>query len=327
MNILLTGGAGYIGSHVVYNLIDNGHNVYVIDNLSTGTYNLIPNSIKSTICDIADTAKIETILKNNKFDLLMHFAAFIKVDESVNFPEKYFLNNTDKTISLFEICKKFELKNIIFSSTAAVYGEAGDRGLISESCVPKPANPYASSKLKVENYLKKNKDVFNFIILRYFNVAGADPLLRTGQISKQSTHLIKVLSEVVTGKKNSLEIYGNDYKTHDGTAIRDYIHVSDLAEIHVEMSKYLLNEKKSNILNCGYGRGFSVMEVLNAFKKISEINIKYTFESRRDGDVESLIADTTKIHKYIKWKPKFDKLDTIIETSLEWEKKLNEKNF
>ena len=183
-----------------------------------------------------------------------------------------------------------------------------------------------SSKINTEKFLTTNHKDFKFIILRYFNVAGADPYLRSGQISKKSTHLIKILSEVIVGKKDNIEIFGNDYNTKDGTAIRDYIHVSDLADIHVKVANYLLKELKSNLFNCGYGKGFSVLDVINVANKICNNKIKYTFTKRRKGDVETLISDISKIKKYINWQPKFDNLEIIINSSLEWEKKINEKN-
>ena len=327
MNILLTGGAGYIGSHVLLNLVDNGHNIHVIDNLATGTENLIPSSVPRTICSISDDKKISEILTIKKFDLIMHFAAFIKVNESVNFPEKYFKNNTEDSIKFFELCYKFNLKNVVFSSTASVYGDVKTNKLIDENNDLSPKNPYAMSKLKVEKYLQANNDKYNYIILRYFNVAGSDPLLRTGQVSKEATHLIKVLSEIVVGKRNKFEIYGNDYDTKDGTAIRDYIHVSDLADIHVQVAKLLLNTKKSNVFNCGYGKGFSVLEVLNKFKEVTKKQIDFEFKNRREGDVEKLISNTKKIHDYINWQPKHNNLEEIIKSSIQWEEKIYEKSF
>ena len=327
MNILLTGGAGYIGSHTALSLIDAGHKVYIIDNLSTGDARLIPKKAKFTNCNINDDKKISSILKSNDFDILMHFAGYIQVEESVRNPEKYFKNNTENSISLFKTCKKNNLNKIIFSSTAAAYGSNGKNNLIDEDNELNPQNPYAESKVNTEDFLFKNQNNFKFIILRYFNVAGADSKLRSGQISKKSTHLIKILSEVILGKRNSIDIFGNDYNTHDGTAIRDFIHVSDLAEIHVEVAKYLLEKSESNLFNCGYGKGCSVLEVVDTANKISTNTVNYKFSKRREGDVEKLIAATAKIKKYIKWKPKFNDLEKIIKSSIEWEKKLNEKNL
>ena len=327
MKVLLTGGAGYIGSNVTLSLIDSGHKVHIIDNLSTGNANLIPKEAIFTKCNINDYEKVSNILSFNQFDILMHFAGYIQVEESMSNPNKYFENNTDNAITLFKICKENNLDKVIFSSTAAAYGLIKNNELIDENSELKPQNPYAQSKINTEKYLLKNKDDFNFIILRYFNVAGADPKLRSGQLSKTSTHLIKILSEVATGKRKSVEIYGKDYNTKDGTAIRDYIHVSDLADIHVEIAKYLINHRKSNIFNCGYGKGFSVMEVVNTANKITGNKINYKFVNRRSGDVEKLISNPAKIKDFINWTPKFNDLEYIVSSSIEWEKKFNEKNI
>jgi len=327
MKILLTGGAGYIGSHVLLSIIENNHDVVVIDDLSTGNKNLIPKNIKLINTNINNTEKISNILKEEKFDLLLHFAGFIKVEESVQNPDKYFKNNTDNAIDLFETCYKHNLRNIIFSSTAAAYGNPINNNLIKENEHLKPLNPYGESKVKTEKYLLNNEDKYNSIILRYFNVAGADPDLRSGPISDKSTHLIKILSEVAVGKREKISIYGNDYNTADGTAIRDYIHVSDLANIHLETAKYLLENKISNIFNCGYGKGYSVLEVINAANKISGNKIKFEYDKRRPGDAEKLISDVDKLHQNINWKPKFDNLNLIIQTAIDWEKKIYEKNL
>ena len=327
MNVLLTGGAGYIGSHVANNLIDAGHSVHIVDNLITGNKNLIPKEAIFTNCNINDSVKIDKILNENKFDLLMHFAGYIQVEESVGLPSKYFENNTLNSIKLFKTCKKNNLNKILFSSTASIYGNKTNSGTVSETDPPDPQNPYAESKLRTENFLRDNQNDYQFIILRYFNVAGADKKLRTGQISKKSTHLIKILSEIAIGKKAYLEVYGNDYNTHDGTAIRDYIHVTDLADIHIEVSKYLLNNSKSEIFNCGYGVGYSVLEVIRETNKICNGSINYKFADRRKGDAQKLVSDISKIKRSINWEPKFNNLNKIINSSIIWEKELNEKNF
>ena len=326
MNVLLTGGAGYIGSHAALTLLDSGHNVNIVDNLSTGNAALIPCEAKFTNCNINDERAVSDLIQSNNFDILMHFAGYIKVEESVKNPNKYFENNTNNAIELFKICKKNGLNNIVFSSTAAVYGSVGENKLIDEKMNLNPQNPYAESKIRSEKFLIENQNDFKYIILRYFNVAGADRKLRSGQISKQSSHLIKILSEVVVGKKDHIEIFGNDYNTPDGTAIRDYIHVSDLADIHLEVAKYLLGNLKSNLFNCGYGNGFSVLDVVNTANKICQNKIVYKFSNRREGDVEKLIANTSKILKYIKWKPKYNDLKEIINSSIKWEEKLNASN-
>ena len=325
-DVLLSGGAGYIGSHAALSLLDSGHSVHIIDNLSTGNESLIPKNTFFTKCNINDEEVISELIKSNSFDLLMHFAGFIQVEESVKNPQKYFDNNTENATKLFETCKNNGLNKIVFSSTAAAYGSVSENKLIDENTNLNPQNPYAESKIKTENFLFENKHDYKFIILRYFNVAGADKKLRSGQISKRSTHLIKILSEVVVGKRDHIEIFGNDYNTADGTAIRDYIHVSDLADIHLEVAKYLLENSESNLFNCGYGNGFSVLDVINTANKISGDKIDYKFSNRRDGDVEQLIADTSKILKHIDWRPKHNDLSEIINSSIKWEEKINESN-
>ena len=271
--------------------------------------------------------KINRIKSNNKFDAIMHFAAFIKVEESVKNPNKYFKNNKDNAINFFETCYENKLTNLIFSSTAAVYGNNKTNKPMSEKMDLNPLNPYGKSKLDVENYLLKNSDRFNYIILRYFNVAGADPELRSGLISNKSSHLIKITSEVAIGKRKKITIYGNDYKTFDGTAVRDYIHVSDLADIHINILNFLKKNKVSNIFNCGYGKGFSVKEVIDTANKITNNSIKYEFGNRRPGDAESLISDVSKLQNAINWKPHYNNLETIIESSIKWEKQLYAKNL
>ena len=327
MNILLTGGAGYIGSHVVLALLDNGHSVSVIDDLSTGHKDLLPDNIQFLECNINNKNKVASLIKQNNFDALMHFAAFIKVEESIKNPEKYFTNNTDNAINLFKTCFENNLKNIIFSSTAAAYGNPKTNINIPETEILRPLNPYGESKIKTEKFLLQNKDRFKFIILRYFNVAGADPALRTGLISKNTTHLIKITSEVAVGKREKVTIFGNDYNTPDGTAIRDYIHVSDLADIHLKAMEYLISNKKSKIFNCGYGKGYSVKEVIDITNKITGGAIKFEYGKKRLGDAENLVSDTSKFNQCIEWTPRYNNLSTIIETAINWEKKLNEKNF
>ncbi len=327
MKILLTGGAGYIGSHVLLSILRDNHDVHVIDDLSTGNKDLMPENIRLLNCNINDEKKISNLLRNESFDILFHFAGFIKVEESLKKPEKYFENNTDNAIKLFETCYKNGLNNIIFSSTGAAYGNPIDNNSIKEDAILKPLNPYGQSKINTEKFLIKNSNRFNSIILRYFNVAGADPDLRSGLISNKPSHLIKILSEVAIGKREKIFIYGDDYKTKDGTAIRDYIHVSDLADIHLEVAKYLMHKKVSNIFNCGYGKGYSVLDVINAANKITSNKIRFEYDKRRPGDAEKLVSNINKLHQNINWKPKFDDLDFIIQTAINWEKKIYEKNL
>jgi UDP-glucose 4-epimerase len=316
MKILLTGGAGYIGSCVANYLLDHGNEVIILDNLSTGSKKLIPKESKFIKADISDFKIVNNILATNKFDILMHFAAFIRVEESVKNKKKYYLNNYKKSKFFLNLCLKNNLKKIIFSSTAAVYGN--NKNYVSETTKTNPLNPYASYKLKLENFIKKK---FEFIILRYFNVAGADSKLRSGQMSKfKSTHLIKKLCESAANS-SKFYVYGNDYKTSDKTAVRDYMHVSDLANIHLLASRYLLVKQKSNIFNCGYGYGYSVLHIIKCFEKILKIKIPYSFKKRRPGDVGHLVSKNKKIKLLLKWKPKYNDIKKIIKSSYDWESK------
>ena len=322
-NILLTGGAGYIGSHVTNLLIDNNYHVSVIDNLITGNIKLVNKKASFHKCDISDKKKIREILNNKQFDIVMHFAGLIRVDESVKKPNKYNEYNYKKAKIFFDTCFKFGIKKVIFSSTAAVYGNP-ILPKVSEDNELNPLNPYAKTKLKLENYLIKKSlsDNISYIILRYFNVAGADEKLRSGLISKYSTHLIKIAAEVATKKKDTIIINGDDYETKDGTPVRDYIHVSDLANIHLISAKYLYKKNHSNIFNCGYGVGFSVKEVINTFNQILSKKIKFKVGPRRQGDSQYIVANTTKFKRTFKWKPKFNNLKYILKTAYRWEKKL-----
>ena len=327
MNILVTGGAGYIGSHVCLKLIDEGYNITVIDDLSMGHKQLIPKKAEFIKTNINNTKKIEEIFQKKSFDALFHFAGFIQVEESVKFPEKYFINNTVNSALLFEICIHNGIRNIIFSSSAAVYGNA-NVNLIKEESPLNPLSPYGISKLQTEKLLikMKNKKNINYMILRYFNVAGADPDLRSGLISKKPTHLIKIASEAAVGKRDSVTIFGNNYKTPDGTAIRDYIHVSDLSKIHIKSLHYLKEKQNSIIMNCGYGKGYSVKEVLDTTNKISKKKFKIKYGNERPGDVGSMVSNVNRLKKTIQWTPEYNNLNKIIETTIKWEEKLqNEK--
>ena len=321
-NILLTGGAGYIGSHVANLLLDEGLNVSIIDNLITGNKKLVPSKANFYNCDIDDVNRVQKIIKKNEFDIVMHFAGLIRVDESVKLPKKYNLYNYQKAKKFLNTCFENNLKKVIFSSTASVYGNP-EKQNVSEEDKINPLNPYAETKLKLENYLIKESKRQNikYIILRYFNVAGADEKLRSGLISKFSTHLIKIASEVAVGKKDKLIINGNDYDTKDGSPVRDYIHVSDLADIHFLSARYLFNKNKSNIFNCGYGKGFSVKEVIKTYNKILDKKIKYEIGERRSGDSKLVVANPNKFKKTMKWKPKFNNLKYILKTAHSWEKK------
>ena len=322
-NILLTGGAGYIGSHVTNLLIDKGYSVTVIDSLITGHKSLINKKANLIVSDVSNVRTISKLLKKKKFDAVFHFAGLIRVDESVKKPEKYLNYNFNKSKIFFKTCYNNGVKKIIFSSTASVYGNSRSPK-VSEKDKLKPINPYAKSKLLFEKYLVKMEKTHNikFIILRYFNVAGADKKLRTGLISKHSTHLIKIACEVATNKRKNLIINGSNYNTYDGTPVRDYIHISDLAEIHLISLKHLLENGGSNIFNCGYGKGFSVKQVIHVMNKILKKKLPTSIGKRRKGDVEKVIADPSKFKKFFSWKPKFNSLKLIIDSSLRWEKKL-----
>ena len=323
MKILITGGAGYIGSHVSHLLVDRGYNITIIDSLLTGNKKLIPKKAKFINSDISNVKKINRILQKNKFDLVIHFAGLIRVDESVKFPRKYLNNNYEKTKIFLSICLKNGLKKLIFSSTAAVYGNP-KKNKVSENNKLNPLNPYAKSKLMIENFIKKlsKKNDLKFVILRYFNVAGADKKMRTGLISKYSTHLIKIVSEVAVKKRKKILINGDNYKTRDGTPIRDYIHVSDLAEAHLLSLRYLLKGNKSGIFNCGYGKGYSVKEIIQTANKLFNNKINFSIGPKRPGDSKYVVANPNKFIKTMKWKPKFNNIKKIIISAVNWEKKL-----
>tara|TARA_Y100000389_G_C17459460_1_gene520597 strand:+ start:676 stop:1662 length:987 start_codon:yes stop_codon:yes gene_type:complete len=321
--ILLTGGAGYIGSTVSNLLLDKGFELTIIDSLITGNIELVPKKAKLVVCDISDKKKVEEVIRKNKFDLVMHFAGLIRVDESVKEPEKYNEFNFEKSKKFLKICIKNNLNKIIFSSTASVYGNPTKKR-VTEDDPLNALNPYAKSKLSFENFLieESKKGKINYIILRYFNVAGADEKLRTGLISKNATHLIKVASEVATGKRDSMVINGDDYDTHDGTTIRDYIHISDLADIHLISGAYLIDNEKSHIFNCGYGKGYSVKDIIKNYDNILDKKITYTIGPRREGDSKMVIADPTKFMNFFSWKPKYNNLMFILETAFNFEKKI-----
>lgn len=324
LNILLTGGAGYIGSSVANLLIDKGHKVTIIDNLVTGNKQLVPHKAELNICDISDCKKVTAIVKRTKFDLVLHFAGLIRVDESIKEPDKYNEYNYLKAKIFLDICFRNKINKVIFSSTASVYGNTFKKQVKEEDEL-KPSNPYALSKYKLEKYLIENSKKFNFnyIILRYFNVAGAEHEMRTGLISPNSTHLIKVACEVALGKRKKLIINGDDYDTNDGTTIRDFIHISDLSEMHLLSAIDLVKNKKSNIYNCGYGKGYSVKEVVDTLSNILNYNISFSIGNRRSGDLPNVVADPSKFFNHFSWIPKYKKLELILGSSLEWEKKIS----
>jgi len=320
-NILITGGAGYIGSHVCHLLIDNGFKITCIDSLITGNKKLLPKEVRLEILDVSEKEKVSNLIKSNNFDLVMHFAGLIRVDESIKQPERYRDFNFLKAKSFLETCYENNLKKIIFSSTAAVYGNPKNNRVTEEDPV-NPLNPYASSKLELENFIKKTSTKYNskYVILRYFNVAGADEKMRTGLISKESTHLIKVSSEVATNKRDHLTINGDDYDTPDGTPVRDYIHVSDLADIHLVSAEYLISGGQSDLFNCGYGYGYSVRDIIKNLNKLLKEDIKIKIGPRRPGDSKMIISDVEKFKKYFKWQPKHNDIKKILKTAIDWEK-------
>jgi UDP-glucose 4-epimerase len=321
-NFLLTGGAGYIGSHVAHMLIDEGHKVTIIDSLITGSKQIVPKKAKLIQCDISNEKVVTKIIQNNKFDIVMHFAGLTRVDESIKFPKKYDNFNYKKAKIFINTCFKNNLKRIIFSSTASVYGNPKGKK-VSENDKLNPMNSYAKSKLKLEKFIIKKSKIHNakYIILRYFNVAGADYKKRTGMIAKASTNLIKVICEVATEKRKKLIINGNNFNTKDGTTIRDFIHVSDLAQIHNLSAKHLIKDKKSQIFNCGYGNGFSILDVIKSMNFILKKRLPFIVGKPRKKDIYFSVADTKKFNRHFKWKPKYNSLNYILTTALNWEKK------
>jgi len=324
--VLVTGGAGYIGSHAVLALVDAGWNVAVIDDLSTGFRFAIPDGVPLYEGDIADADLLSRIVAEQGTKAIMHFAGSIIVPESVENPLKYYDNNTAKSRTLVENALQQGIDHILFSSTATVYGEPEVKPLTEEDPLT-PVNPYGMSKLMTERILGdvSKAHPINHCVLRYFNVCGADPHGRSGQSTEGATHLIKVAVEAVLGKRDHVAVFGDDYPTPDGTGMRDYIHVSDLASAHVLALEALIAEpERSMTMNVGYGRGFSVLEVLDAVDRVAQVKIERKQLPRRAGDVPSLVSDPSRVRATIPWTPQYDNLDTIIEHALAWERKLSE---
>lgn len=328
MNILVTGGAGYIGSHTTYQLLDHGHNVVVLDNLSTGHKWAVPKQSTFIHGDVGDIELVQTILKQHAIEAVVHFAASIEVEESVTNPIKYFHNNTANTIRLLLACKNVGVQKFIFSSTAAVYGNPKTAPIL-ETADLKPVNPYGESKLLIEQCLKscaqpQNHGAgFRYVALRYFNVAGASSKYPTGPSHPNGSHLIKAACQAATGQRDHIRIFGTDYNTPDGTCIRDYIHVDDLAHAHVLALNYVNDTSNLSItLNCGYGRGYSVREVLDVFQRSTGVTLKINHAPRRAGDPENLSADSSLLKKVLGWKPQYDDLKIICTSAYEWEKQL-----
>ena len=324
--VLVTGGAGYIGSHAVLALKDAGFRVVVIDNLSTGFRWAVPDDVPFYEGDIADEALIDRIADDEDIEAIMHFAGSIIVPESVENPLKYYLNNTAKSRSLIESAVRNGIRHFIFSSTAAVYGMP-ETIPVEEDAHKLPINPYGTSKLMTELMLADVAAAhpLNYGALRYFNVAGADPEARTGQSTAGATHLIKVAVEAAIGKREAVHVYGTDYPTPDGTGVRDYIHVSDLAEAHVAALRHLIeNPEQSLTLNCGYNRGFSVLEVLEAVERVAGVKLKRVMSERRAGDPPALVSENRRIRETFSWQPRYGNLDTIVSHALAWEQKLSQ---
>ncbi len=320
MNILVTGGAGYIGSHVAKELRKEGFTPIIIDNLSTGNRGAVLDE-KLIVEDLKNKEAIKKIIKENKIEGVMHFAGSIKVPESVIDPIKYYQNNTRNSLNLIEVCSELKVENFIFSSTAAVYGEL-ENGFATEETEKSPINPYGRSKLMTEWMLEdyaKSTDQFNYAAIRYFNVCGADPDGDIGQAFPEPFHLINIACEAASGKREKMAIFGTDYPTEDGTCIRDYIHVTDLARAHILALKFLINEKKSEVFNCGYGHGYSVREIVGSVKRVTEVDFKVETSERRDGDPASLVAISSKLKTMLGWTPTYDNLDIIIQTAYKWE--------
>jgi UDP-glucose 4-epimerase len=323
MTVLVTGGAGYIGSHMVHHLLEKGEDVIVLDNLSTGVKENLPAGIAFIEGDVGDEALLSNLFGSHSFDSVIHFAGSVVVPDSVAQPLDYYQNNTSASRSLIAACVRHQVPNFVFSSTAAVYGSA-EVMPVSEKTPADPVSPYGRSKLMTEWILEDTAKAhgLRYGILRYFNVAGADPKGRTGQSTPRATHLIKRACQVATGQGGKLAIFGTDYATPDGTGVRDYIHVSDLVDIHAQVLGKLRDEGSSLRMNCGYGRGYSVREVVSAVERAAGKPLAVETADRRPGDMAIVVADTATLTKQLGWKPAYADLGTIVQTALAWEKRI-----
>ena len=319
-NILITGGAGYIGSHISEVLIKNKKKIFIADNLSTGYRRLINKKAKFFKVDILKNKKIREIILKNEIDSVIHLAANLIIGEGEKYPKKYFKNNVSGTKNLLKACENTGVKNLVFSSTAAVYKDGQYK--VNEDSIIKPKSVYGKTKIKAEKIIKQfcKRNKINYCILRYFNIAGSSPSRKIGLINK-SDHLFKNFSREIIKKRPILKIYGGNYDTKDGSCIRDFIHVSDIAEIHYKVLEKINNLNNSKILNCGYNKGISVLEVAKAFKKQTSKKVEILVSKRRKGDLVKIIAANNKLKKFIKWKPKFNNLNTIVKSCISWEKR------
>jgi UDP-glucose 4-epimerase len=323
MTILVTGGAGYIGSHMVHALRDAGEDVVVLDNLSTGRRSAIPSGVPLVIGDTGDESGVTSLMRKYRPEAIIHFAASIIVPDSVRDPLAYYRNNTANSRTLLAAAVEANVRHFIFSSTAAVYGNPVEVP-VSEDATPMPMSPYGASKLMTEMMLRDASAAYGIghIILRYFNVAGADPQGRVGQSTPDATHLIKVAVQAAVGLRPHLEVYGTDYPTPDGTCVRDYIHVTDLVRAHSAALAYLRKGGADATLNCGYGQGYSVLDVIGAVKRISGQDFPVRLGPRRPGDPATIVAHADRIRDLLGWSPKLDDLDTIVKHALAWERQL-----
>ncbi len=328
MTVLVTGGAGYIGSHMVWALIDAGHDVVVLDRLSTGFRWALAPEARFYLGDVADRIVLHRIFRENQIEAIVHFAGSIIVPESVADPLSYYENNTVKTRELIAAAIEAGIKHFVFSSTAAVYGTPDNPLPVRETSAPHPESPYGMSKLMSEIMLRDAATAhdFRYVALRYFNVAGADSRGRTGQSTIGATHLIKAACEAALGKRHKVDVYGTDYPTVDGTGVRDYIHVSDLVAAHMKALEYLRDGGEPLVANCGYGEGYSVLQVLQAVKRVHGRDFAVNYSERRPGDAASIVADPTVARMKLDWTPAFDDLDLIIGSALDWERHLARKN-
>ncbi|HLI67228.1 MAG TPA: UDP-glucose 4-epimerase GalE [Caulobacteraceae bacterium] len=328
MTVLVTGGAGYIGSHMAHALVDRGEQVVVIDNLVTGVRALVPEKAELVEGDVGDRALVEAIVRERGVDAVLHFAGSTVVPDSVRDPLAYYENNTSSSRSLLEACSRAGVEHFIFSSTAAVYAASADEP-IDEGAATAPASPYGRSKLMTEWMLQDAAGAtsMRYVILRYFNVAGADPSGRTGQSTPRATHLIKRACQAALGQIACLDIFGADWPTSDGTGVRDYIHVSDLVSAHLLALDHLRGGGASGVFNCGYGRGFSVRDVIAAVERASNAKLRTRERPRRPGDLAAVVADARSIRRKLHWRPHYDDLEVIVRHALDWERRTNAASF